>query len=234
MSPFSGFPKTTSHSVAVPSQFFTEVLPEIDSLAELKISLYVLWYLSHQEGPVQFITEQVFLDDARFMSGLHKDLSRAEEELKNGLERAAQRGFLLKAAAAGEGEFATIYFLNSARGRAAAAALQKGDWSPEEIPFAPVRLELEKPNIFRLYEENVGPLTPLIADALRDAEKMYPAAWIEEAIQIAVENNVRRWRYIEAILESWRKEGRNGTDRRDAEENRRRYLKGEYSEFIEH
>lgn len=234
MSPFVGFPKTTSHSVAIPSQFFTEILPEIGSLEELKISLYVLWYLSHQEGPVQFITKQIFLDDKQFMNGLDKDFVRAQQELENGLELATQRGFLLKVNTAKHDEFETIYFLNSVRGRNAVETLEKGDWSPEEIHFAPIQLELEKPNIFRLYEDNIGPLTPLIADALRDAEKRYHIAWIEEAIQIAVENNVRRWRYIEAILESWQKEGRNGTDRRDAEENRRRYLKGEYSEFIEH
>jgi len=234
MSPFVGFPKTTSHSVAIPSQFFTELLPEIGSLEELKISLYVLWYLSHQEGPVQFITKQVFLDDKQFMNGLDKDFARAQQGLENGLELATQLGFLLKVTTAKHDEFETIYFLNSVRGRNAVETLEKGDWSPEEIHFAPIQLELEKPNIFRLYEDNIGPLTPLIADALRDAEKRYHIAWIEEAIQIAVENNVRRWRYIEAILESWQKEGRNGTDRRDAEENRRRYLKGEYSEFIEH
>jgi len=234
MSPFVGFPKTTSHSVAIPSQFFTELLPEIGSLEELKISLYVLWYLSHQEGPVQFITKQVFLEDNQFMNGLDKDFARAQQELENGLELATQRGFLLKVNTANHDEFETIYFLNSVRGRNAVESLEKGDWSPEEIHFAPIQLELEKPNIFRLYEDNIGPLTPIIADALRDAEKRYHITWIEEAIQIAVENNVRRWRYIEAILESWQKEGRNGTDRRDAEENRRRYLKGEYSEYIEH
>jgi len=36
----------------------------------------------------------------------------------------------------------------------------------------------ERPNIFKLYEENIGPLTPLIADALKDAEKTYPPEWV--------------------------------------------------------
>ena len=234
MNPFVGFSKTTNHSVAIPSQFFSEILPEIDSLEELKIALYVMWYLSHQEGPVQFITKQVFLDDSQFMKGLNKDDNLAQKNLDSGLERAVQRGFLLKVKTASPGEIEALYFLNSSRGRVAVESFEKGEWSLEEIHLAPVTLALEKPNIFRLYEDNIGPLTPLIADALRDAEKTYNAAWIEEAIQIAVENNVRRWRYIEAILKSWQKEGRNGTDRRDAEENRRRYLTGKYSEYIEH
>ena len=91
-----------------------------------------------------------------------------------------------------------------------------------------------KPNIFKLYEENIGPLTPLIADALRDAEESYPEEWIEEAIRIAVANNVRRWNYIDRILTRWQEEGRDGTDRRNNQEDYRRYLKGEYGEFGSH
>jgi DnaD/phage-associated family protein len=95
-------------------------------------------------------------------------------------------------------------------------------------------LDIIKPNIFRLYEENIGPLTPLIADSLRDAQQTYPEEWINEAIQIAVGNNVRRWNYIERILSRWQEEGRDGTDRRNTQEDYKRYLKGEYGEFGRH
>ena len=65
----------------------------------------------------------------------------------------------------------------------------------------------ERPNIFQLYEENVGMLTPLVADELRAAEEEYPAGWVEAAIREAAAGNVRSWRYIEAILERWKREG---------------------------
>ena len=110
MNPFVGFSKTTNHSVAIPSQFFSEILPEIDSLEELKIALYVMWYLSHQEGPVQFITKQVFLDDSQFMKGLNKDDNLAQKNLDSGLERAVQRGFLLKVKTASPGEIEALIF----------------------------------------------------------------------------------------------------------------------------
>lgn len=58
-------------------------------------------------------------------------------------------------------------------------------------------------NIFQLYSENIGPLTPFISDALQDAEKRYPANWIEAAFKIAVERNARNWKYIDAILRDW-------------------------------
>ncbi|MEX2431266.1 MAG: DnaD domain protein, partial [Dehalococcoidia bacterium] len=66
----------------------------------------------------------------------------------------------------------------------------------------------EKPNVFALYEANIGLLTPMIADQLRDAEEAYPEEWIESAFHEAVEQNKRSWRYIAAILERWATEGR--------------------------
>ncbi|OQX61677.1 MAG: hypothetical protein B5M51_07425, partial [Anaerolinea sp. 4484_236] len=101
-----------------------------------------------------------------------------------------------------------LYFFNSPQGRAAVKAIQEGNWRPGKDTSPNPSLSIERPNIFQLYEENIGPLTPLIADALRDAESIYSATWIEEAIAIAVKNNVRKWNYIEAILHSWKEEGR--------------------------
>jgi hypothetical protein len=36
----------------------------------------------------------------------------------------------------------------------------------------------EQLDVFTLYEQNIGMLTPIIADELLDAEKVYPANWI--------------------------------------------------------
>jgi len=70
--------------------------------------------------------------------------------------------------------------------------------------------ELPKPsNIMVLYEAEVGLLTPLIAEELEDAEKLYPAQWVEDAFREAVELNKRSWRYIEAILKRWAREGKD-------------------------
>jgi DnaD/phage-associated family protein len=94
---------------------------------------------------------------------------------------------------------------------------------------------VERPNIFVLYEQNIGLIQPLIAEELREAEKTYPAAWIEEAFKIAVERNARNWRYIQRILERWAAEGKDdGRDRRRSEKDRRRYIEGEFADYIEH
>jgi DNA replication protein DnaD len=65
-----------------------------------------------------------------------------------------------------------------------------------------------------------------------EAEETYPMVWIEQAIRIAVENNVRRWRYVEAILQSWKERGRDEKDRRDTQEDAKRFLDGEFGQFF--
>jgi DnaD/phage-associated family protein len=64
-------------------------------------------------------------------------------------------------------------------------------------------------NLFTIYEQNFGPLTPMIAETLQDAEKTYPAEWIENAMSEAVANNKRNWKYVEAILKRWQVDGPN-------------------------
>jgi DnaD/phage-associated family protein len=58
----------------------------------------------------------------------------------------------------------------------------------------------KKSKVAQAYENEIGALTPMIADALRDAEHDFPEDWIVEALHIAVERNVRNWRFVLAIL----------------------------------
>jgi DNA replication protein len=228
MPSFLGFPAGKVHLTPIPAPFFTELLPQIDHLGELKVTLYAFWFLDRLEAPVRYITHADFAGDEILKASLK------QEDLENCLERASQRGTLLKVIARGTGPENTLYFLNTPRGRAAVEAIQSGTWQPDLTDHPPVSLDIERPNIFRLYEENIGPLTPLVSDMLRETEQTYRQEWIEEAIRIAVQNNVRRWKYVEAILRSWQEEGRDGTNRRDSEKDRRRYIEGEFADFIEH
>lgn len=235
MSPFAGFHEGKQRVTSVPAQFFSELLPEIDHLAELKVCLYAIWYLDRMEGKLRYLRHRNFTEDERLLQGLGRTPEEALTALADGLERAVQRGFLLRALPDDQTPDQVIYFLNSPRGRAAAQALQNGEWSPEADAGtrAAQTLDMERPNIYRLYEDNIGPLTPLIAEDLREAERQYPSDWIEDAIRIAVQNNVRRWRYIEAILRSWQEKGRH-EDRRNVEEDSRRYIEGEFGQYIQH
>ena len=228
---FKGFPGGKVRLTRIPAQFFSELLPQIDHLPELKVTLYTLWFLDQMEGNFRWLRYSDFTQDTHFMEGLGKEPLVA---LQDGLQQAVARGTLLKTQVPGEDRVEDYYFLNSPRGRAAVETIEKGHWQPTGDPHQPISLDLERPNIYKLYEENIGPLTPMIADSLKEAEQAYSPEWIADAVRIAVENNVRRWRYIQAILQSWQKEGRNEQNRGDTEKDRRRYIEGPFAEFIKH
>jgi DnaD/phage-associated family protein len=78
-------------------------------------------------------------------------------------------------------------------------------------------------NVFVLYEQNIGPLTPLIADELRDAMAHFPAQWIEDAIRVAVRNNIRKLKYIQAVLDRMKSEGRVEQPQENAGQDLSRY-----------
>jgi len=222
---FPGFPEETTNQIRIPEQFFRHVLPGIDKLDELKLTLYVFWRLDRLEGAFRYLRLSDLLQDTQLVSSMGKDPDKARIGIETALGRAVRRGTLLQAEAdEGQGK---IIFLNSAKGRAAVEAIKRGEWRASTESNPPVEIFPERPNIFQLYEANIGPLTPMIADALRDAETTYQANWIEDAFRIAVERNKRNWHYIEAILHRWQEGGRDDrkdqSDRRDTEEARRRY-----------
>src|SRR5216117_216696 len=95
-----------------------------------------------------------------------------------------------------------------------------------------LRIVVERPTIYSLYEQNIGLLTPILAERLQDAEGRYPLDWIEAAFEEAVTNNKRSWRYIERILERWAAEGKqSGKDRGRAGRglDPDKYTKGKYA-----
>ncbi|MFN2232816.1 MAG: DnaD domain-containing protein [Anaerolineales bacterium] len=223
MSTFQGFPDGKVSFTRIPGPFFSELLPQIDHLGELKVTLYALWQLDRMGGDVRYLQERDFLTDDIFMKGMGPSLQEAQISLEEALALAVARGTFLQANVQQEQELC-LYFLNTSRGRATVEAMQNGNWRPSDDPRVPVELAPERPSIYHLYEQNIGPMTPLLADTLQDAEDTYPAEWIEEAFRIAVEKNVRNWRYVEAILRRWHERGYDGREtRRDTEKSRRQY-----------
>lgn len=230
-SAFTGFPSGKVRMTRIPEQFFKDLVPKIDSLPELKVTLFTLWLVDQMEGEFRFLRQRDFMQETVYFSGMGLE---PKEAIEDGLQRAIQRGTILQVKVPAEADVETYFFLNTPRGRAAVDAIEKGNWQPGNLPQQPITIGQARPNIFRLYEENIGPLTPLIGETLTEAEQTYHPEWIEDAFRIAIENNVRRWRYIQAILESWQKEGRNEQTRGDTEKDRRRYIEGPFAEFINH
>ncbi len=227
--PFDGFPAGNLKVTPIPDLFFSELLPQIDDLAELKVTLYVLHRVQRAPG-LRLVRRAEMLADAALVRGLAGQGLSAAEALDAALGRGVRRGSLLRLDVAGS-EGADQWFVpNSERGRKLALDIESGTLQlPEARRVERFAAAEERPSIFALYEQNIGLLQPLIAEQLREAQETYPPEWISEAFQRAVENNVRKWSYVRAILERWTLEGKDDeADRRHSgsdaiEEIERRY-----------
>ena len=229
MKQFSGFsPK--SKFTSIPNIFFSEVLPQINDLAELKVTLHIIWALYQKRGYPRYVTYGELLSDPTLINGLKTEGS-PPELLRRSLDQAVSRGTLLHLTLERNGEAQDLYFVNTEADRTAVARIESGELETGALVKAePYQISPEQPNIFTLYEKNIGMLTPIIAEELKEAEKLYPASWIQDAFKEAVDLNKRSWRYISRILERWAAEGKDdGEPGRDSkadanpEEYSRRY-----------
>ena len=126
------------------------------------------------------------------------------------IENAVAHGFILRFVAEGRHATRNWLLLNTVENAQQVVHMASGIepvpplfWIDESKP----RIHVDKPTVFRLYEQNIGPLTPMIADRLINALETYPPEWIEAALEEAVAYNRRNWKYIARILENWTAEG---------------------------
>lgn len=224
---FAGFPPGPNPYTPLPDAFFTSALPEIEDVNEVKVTLHLFWLLYQKTGDPRCASDRELLADPLLRRGLRRrgDPRPFEERLRAALEGARARGLLLRVRVRIDDEIVTWYFFNTERSRAAVADLLQGVASPEALletegPIAngdlsdglarTLSVEIERPNIFMLYEQNIGLLAPLVAEELRDAGERYPWDWIEAAFREATQQNKRKWSYIRAILKRWETDGKGG------------------------
>jgi DNA replication protein len=231
MEKFKGFPAGELRFTAVPDLFFARLLPQIDSLAELKVTLHFLWV--HYRQARQVISYSELLTDETLIQSLALIDEDIEAALRQGLIRAVERGTLLCAQVEDDTGSHDLYYLNSERGRQALAKVQAGEVGVVATSGAEVAPPTKRPNIFELYEDNISLISPIIADELKDAEATYPPEWIEDAFKIAVENNVRKWSYIRAILERMATAGR-GDPNKQKDSGKPWYTDEEFRQLIQH
>nr|HMN30234.1 hypothetical protein [Caldilineaceae bacterium] len=67
---FIGFPDVKMKPVVIPEHFFTELLPQIDDLAELKLTLHCFWLLNAQEGELRYLRGEDLRQDATLVQSL--------------------------------------------------------------------------------------------------------------------------------------------------------------------
>jgi DNA replication protein len=234
MKEFTGFIARTKFT-AIPNAFFSVLLPQITDIAELKTTLHIFWALYQKRGYPRFTTYKELLASKSLMDSL-AGTSSPDKVLRNALETATKRGTILHLALERDGGPEDIYFLNTESDRQAVTKIQNGELTlrglkTKETPYTPTEAP---PDIFTLYEQNIGMLTPIIAEELKEAMKLYPETWIKDAINEAIALNKRNWRYIERILERWSVEGKgDGTYQRDSKKaGPDKYIKGKYGHMV--
>ena len=178
----------------VPAPLLGQLLAEIVDDAALKCTLRFLWYAAQVPGKPKWVGKRALESDDVLLRALG-----SVEAIQHGMTLAVRRGTLVEAS-----------------GQLTLHTSQQGEMVAPSGHYTEGVLEPvagEQPTVFSIYETNIGMLSPIIADNLRDAQETYPTGWIEEAIREAAERNVRNWRYIAAILMRWAEEGRGGATR---------------------
>ena len=248
MTTFAGFPTGKNPYVPVPEVFFTQILPQIQDSAELKVTLHLFWLLAKKQRQPRCISDRELQQDPLLLRSLKRtgDPRPAQDRVLQGLEHAVARGTLLRVYLhmindeQNVDNTITWYFFNTTRNQKIVEELEGGEMIParqllvhrdeyeQEFREQEERavgagmyaksggyenvknmyVEVDRPNIFALYEQNIGLLTPLIAEDLKDAVNHYPQEWIEAAFREALHQNKRKWSYISAILRRWETEGR--------------------------
>ena len=208
MSSTEGFPDN-SRFTPVPNLLFGPLLEEIDDLLVLKCLLRVLWLHSQKKGFPRFLTWEELITDRTLSKALSISGSSFSTVLGDTLDKAQQLGALIHLQVDSDGSIVDVYMPNSQEGRRAAEHLESHSLDASlPVQGKPQTAPTDRPNIFSLYEENIGIIGHIMAEELKEAEKSYPQEWVEEAFREAVVHNKRSWRYIEVILKGWMAEGK--------------------------
>ncbi len=168
-----------------------------------------MWLLHEKRSYPRFLTRRELVTDRVLARVLVRDGSDPQAAIDRALMSAVRRGTFLSGLVKGTGASERVYALNTEPDRRAMArVVTKTSLGGEEVPPSAQEEPSERPNIFGLYEDNIGLLSPMIAEELKHTEAAYPHGWIEDAFREAVSNNKRSLRYITAILERWERDGR--------------------------
>ena len=209
---FVGFPAGDLAEVSIPARLLTDLLSRIDSLTETRLTLYCYQQIGRLSGQAAWLrardlrSDPVLLD---LMSGLSQ-LHTPQEVLDDALEKALVRNALLGLelpGADGEPDDKAL-FLNTEAGRRLRASMQVAGSAVRVDGGIPAVAQLSESEPFRIYHQNFGLLTPVLADQLRSLIEDFPLSWVCEAMEIAIARNKKALAYVKAILNRWEQEAR--------------------------
>jgi len=205
---------STDQLVNLPNELFTEVVPRMTLLSELKVTLHIFYQISQRRDSVpRRISRAELIVDPLLNQSL-REVSRIRDPIEvfdEGITAALRRQTILFVGLLHDNSIHTWYMIHTAINRQWAAKNHAG--APNDSPLS----HQSRVTLFTLYEQNIGIITPLIVEELHEAQQRYPKHWIEDAMRVAVRANVRSWRYVERVLERWAHHGRDGEPRDNAQ-----------------
>ena len=209
---FVGFPAGDLEEVLIPARLLTDLLSRIDSLAETRLTLYCYQQFGRRPKEDAWVrardlrSDPVLLD---LMSGLSQ-LHITQEVLDDALEKALVRNSLLSLALPGGDDEPDdmALFLNTETGRQLRASMDATRFAGRDAGGVPPVAQLSESEPFRIYHQNFGLLTPVLADQLQSLIEDFPLPWVCEAMEIAVGRNIKALAYVKAILNRWEREAR--------------------------
>ncbi len=252
---FTGFP-SGGKATAIPNVFFTDLLPQLTDPGDLAVVLCAFRAIGHKRGYPRYITASDLASEPALVATqkVPNELLRSEKQklpneleseskeigysaINRGFRRATELGILLPLTVERDGERIELYFLNAPADRRGLEAVRSGSVDIGAIPRAQPAGAPARSSIFALYESLIGTISPLIADELAEAERLYPAEWLEAAFREAAAQNARSWRYVSRILERWAIEGPDhATIERSATgvsaQGDDRYFRGKYGKIL--
>lgn len=230
---FTGFPPRP-HATAIPNVFFTDLLPRLaDDAAAVGVVLYAFNLLARKKGYPRYLTRDELAADPGLTSYL-LTAHAADDAIDRALERAVElRIFVDLPVEREDGSQLALFFLNAPADRRGMEAVRNGAVDAGVAVAAPPEAPaVDRANIYALYESLAGTISPLIAAELAEAEREYPAEWIEAAFREAAAQNARSWRYVSRILERWAAEGPDYAKTEGDPARADRYLSGTYGRVL--
>lgn len=200
---FAGF--STDNLVGLPPELFSDVIPNITLPSELKVTLQIFYRLSRQRIRPRRLSWDELVADQMLQRSLRSisTLRPYEELLAEGIDAALRRRTLLHLTLPADGRVGNWYLVNTTANQVWVQRL-----GAAQLALSPPSELVERSSLLSLYEQNIGLVTPMLVEELREAEERYPRLWIEEAMREAVRANARSWRYIRKVLERWAAHGR--------------------------
>ena len=221
----------------MPNIFFSEVLPLMEDAVEVKVVMQIFYLLSRRKGYPRFVRFSELIHDPVIIKGFGENSGNMEIMLKKALATAVQAGILMHIPVDVQQLSDDVYFINNQAERETILKILEGSLKIPQVEIRKVEepAQVQPSDIYNLYEQNIGMLTPILAEELQEAEHRYPAEWIQEAFREAVRSNVRSWKYIHSILKRWEREGKKdgkpvGDTRQERDPDK--YIRGKYGHMV--